>query len=104
MSWAAIQATDSRSTSACSLASSLSASWAAVILALSAIVVSPFVALLEQTDDHEARDGRTHIGHAALLHHDPRLDRVPSPYSERCSSVKNAVHTTAPSDQRDMPQ
>jgi hypothetical protein len=37
-------------------------------------VVSPFVALLEQTDDHEARDGRTHIGHAALLHHDPRLD------------------------------
>src|SRR5215211_2159400 len=75
MSWAAIQATDSRSTSACSLASSLSASWAAVILALSAIVVSPFVALLEQTDDHEARDGRTHIGHAALLHHDPRLDR-----------------------------
>jgi hypothetical protein len=52
----------------------LSASWAAVILALSAIVVSPFVALLEQTDDHEARDGRTHIGHAALLHHDPRLD------------------------------
>jgi hypothetical protein len=56
-----IQATDSRSTSACSLASSLSASWAAVILALSAIVVSPFVALLEQTDDHEARDGRTHI-------------------------------------------
>jgi hypothetical protein len=39
----------------------LSASWAAVILALSAIVVSPFVALLEQTDDHEARDGRTHI-------------------------------------------
>jgi hypothetical protein len=53
----------------------LSASWAAVILALSAIVVSPFVALLEQTDDHEARDGRTHIGHAALLHHDPRLDR-----------------------------
>src|SRR6266508_6273925 len=61
MSWAAIQATDSRSTSACSLASSLSASWAAVILALSAIVVSPFVALLEQTDDHEARDGRTHI-------------------------------------------
>src|SRR4029453_19271644 len=75
MSWAAIQATDSRSTSACSLASSLSASWAAVILALSAIVVSPFVALLEQTDDHEARDGRTHIGHAALLHHDPRLDQ-----------------------------
>jgi hypothetical protein len=74
MSWAAIQATDSPSTSACSLASSLSASWAAVILALSAIVVSPFVALLEQTDDHEARDGRTHIGHAALLHHDPRLD------------------------------
>src|SRR6266545_183752 len=61
MSWAAIQATDSRSTSACSLASSLSASWAAVILALSAIVVCPFVALLEQTDDHEARDGRTHI-------------------------------------------
>jgi hypothetical protein len=79
MSWAAIQATDSRSTSACSLASSLSASWAAVILALSAIVVSPFVALLEQTDDHEARDGRTHIGHAALLHHDPRLDPVGSP-------------------------
>ena len=37
---------------------SLSASWAAVILALSAIVVSPFVALLEQTDDHEARGGR----------------------------------------------
>jgi len=37
-------------------------------------VVSPFVALLEQTDDHEARDGRTHIGHAALLHHHPRLD------------------------------
>src|SRR4029453_19506380 len=79
MSWAAIQATDSRSTSACSLASSLSASWAAVILALSAIVVSPFVALLEQTDDHEARDGRTHIGHAALLHHDPRLDRSGAP-------------------------
>jgi hypothetical protein len=74
-----LQATDSRSTSACSLASSLSASWAAVILALSAIVVSPFVALLEQTDDHEARDGRTHIGHPALLHHDPRLDPMLTP-------------------------
>jgi len=42
--------------------------------------VSPFVALLEQTDDHEARDGRTHIGHAALLHHDPRLDLLSCRY------------------------
>jgi hypothetical protein len=74
MSWAAIQATDSHSTSACSLASSLSTSWAAVILALSAIVVSPFACLLEQTDDHEARDGRTHIRHPALRHRNPRLD------------------------------
>jgi hypothetical protein len=69
MSWAAIQATDSRSTSACSSASSLSASWAAVILALSAIVAFSFVALLEQTDDHEARGGRGPSGPAALLHH-----------------------------------
>src|SRR5215211_2628833 len=89
MSWAAIQATDSRSTSACSLASSLSASWAAVILALSAIVVSPFVALLEQTDDHEARDGRTHIGHAALLHHDPRLD--PGVHRRRSSGIEGSL-------------
>jgi hypothetical protein len=33
-----------------------------------------FVALLEQTDDHEARGGRTHIRPASLLHHSPRLD------------------------------
>jgi hypothetical protein len=51
-------------------------------------VVSPFVALLEQTDDHEARDGRTHIGHAALLHHDPRLDPALRPDLE---VIENAL-------------
>src|SRR4029450_10030265 len=30
--------------------------------------------------------------------------RVPPPYSEPCSTVKNTVHTTAPGDQPDMPQ
>jgi hypothetical protein len=39
---------------------------AAVILGLSAIVVSPFVALLEQTDDHETRGGRGPSGPAAF--------------------------------------
>src|SRR5262245_26310637 len=61
MSWVAIQATLSRSTSACSSWRSLSASWAALILWPSAIVVFSFACLRDQTDDHEARGGRTHI-------------------------------------------
>src|SRR5512132_1900941 len=61
MSSRAIQATLSRNTSACSSLISLSASWAAVILALSAIVVFSLRRSLEQTDDHEPRGGRGHI-------------------------------------------
>src|SRR6266542_2641746 len=66
MSWVAIHATLSRSTSACSSWRSLSASWAAVILGPSAIVVFSFACLRDQTDDHEARGGRTHIQPASL--------------------------------------
>ena len=40
-----------------------------------AIACVSFVALREQTDDHEARGGRTPTRPAALLHHHPRLDR-----------------------------
>jgi hypothetical protein len=36
------------------------------ICALSAIVVNLFVDLVEQTDDHKARDGRGHIRPASL--------------------------------------
>src|SRR5512132_2019306 len=61
MSSRAIQATLSPNTSACSSPSSLSASWAAVILALSAIAVFSLRRSLEQTDDHEPRGGRGHI-------------------------------------------
>jgi integrase len=57
ISWVTSQATLSRSTSACSLVSSLSTRSPAVILSLSAIVVSPS-SILGQTDDHEARGGR----------------------------------------------
>src|SRR4029434_8341200 len=78
MSSRAIQATLSNSTSACSSWRSLSASWAAVILTLSAIVASPS-SILGQTDDHETRGGRGPSDPAALLHHSPQRDRIPTP-------------------------
>jgi hypothetical protein len=70
-----IHATLSRSTSACSLASSLSASWAAVILGPSAIVVVGSSISWNRPTILSRRGGRTHIRSAALLHHSPRLDR-----------------------------
>jgi hypothetical protein len=49
----------------------LSASWAAVILGLSVIVVFSLRRSFEQTDDHEPRGGRGPSDPAALLHHAP---------------------------------
>jgi hypothetical protein len=75
MSSRAIHATLSRSTSACSSWSSLSASWAAVILALSAIVVSPFVDPLNRPTIMSPAVAEVTSDPAVLLHHSLLLDR-----------------------------
>src|SRR5215218_8945529 len=71
ISSATIQATLWRSTSACSLASSLSATWAAVILGPSAIVVLPSSISWNRPTILRRRGGRTHI----------RPRRPPTPHS-----------------------
>src|SRR4030095_9549071 len=78
ISSATSQATLSRSTSACSLVSSLSTRSAAVILGLSAIVASPS-SILGQTDDHEARGGRLllRLGQPCGLATPPSATRPP---------------------------
>src|SRR5919108_5132170 len=86
ISSAAIQVALSRSTSGCSSASSLFASWAAVILGLSAIVVILSSLCGNRPTILRRRGGRTHnqqFNQPALLHHSPRRDLLPSQHQLR---------------------